>query len=365
MAAVHPIDLAALYRAHLDHLLAGLRRARSPPAGLDALVIGSGPLRCQESPFDDQDFPFRPTPGVRPLAAAGRAECALVIAARRAAPPGPRAAAELLGRADAGRVRSLLVRRSTSPRSRPTRSRARRCRAGGSPSSATSPRRPRRGASPPRRGQPAGAGRRARRDARAQDRVRAPLPRRGQPPRGRRPPRAPSSAFRERRRRASSSSTSRTSTPPARTTPRRPYKNIVALGAHAAVLHHVALRPRARRAATTSLLIDAGATYLGYGSDITRTAVRGGGAAAQLFARAGRAASRRCSRRSAGAIRPGLPYEALHDHAHELLAPVLRELGLIDASRRRAGRQRRDAASSCRTASATRSASRSTTSAAG
>jgi Xaa-Pro dipeptidase len=51
-----------------------------------------------------------------------------------------------------------------------------------------------------------------------------------------------------------------------------PYKNIVALGRNGAVLHHVSYGRDATRA--ESLLLDAGATYLGYCSDITRTWAR-------------------------------------------------------------------------------------------
>src|SRR5262249_53958055 len=64
--------------------------------------------------------------------------------------------------------------------------------------------------------------------------------------------------------------------------PETPYKNIVALGHNAATLHHIAYRKQRLAAGTSSdplsLLLDAGATYQGYCSDITRTWVRGTGA---------------------------------------------------------------------------------------
>jgi Xaa-Pro dipeptidase len=105
-----------------------------------------------------------------------------------------------------------------------------------------------------------------------------------------------------------------------------PYKGIVALGAHAAVLHYVAYT-RERIAGDTSFLIDAGARCLGYGSDITRTHVRGDGAAAQrysdLLARL-EALQQEVVRR----IKPGLPYEDLHDDTHRLLAVALCDLGI-------------------------------------
>jgi Xaa-Pro dipeptidase len=109
-----------------------------------------------------------------------------------------------------------------------------------------------------------------------------------------------------------------------------PYKGIVALGNHAAVLHYVAYT-RERVASDTSLLVDAGAKCLGYGSDITRTHVRGDGAAArrfgELLARM-EAMQQEIIRR----IHPGLPYEDLHDDSHRLLAVVLREHGIGRAS---------------------------------
>jgi Xaa-Pro dipeptidase len=109
-----------------------------------------------------------------------------------------------------------------------------------------------------------------------------------------------------------------------------PYKNIVAIGAHAATLHHVAYG-RAKIAGDASLLVDAGARCNGYGSDITRTYARGDGAAAKRFtdlvARLETLQQEICRR-----IRPGLPYEDLHDDAHALLGQVLADVGLGNAS---------------------------------
>lgn len=105
-----------------------------------------------------------------------------------------------------------------------------------------------------------------------------------------------------------------------------PYKNIVALGQHAAILHYVAYQ-RTKVAGDTSFLIDAGAKVLGYGSDITRTHVRGDSSAARRFsdllAHVDAVQQDICRR-----IRPGMPYEDLHDEAHRLLAVALRELGI-------------------------------------
>jgi len=107
---------------------------------------------------------------------------------------------------------------------------------------------------------------------------------------------------------------------------RAPYQNIVALGAHAAVLHYVAYE-RTRVAGDTSFLIDAGAKVLGYGSDITRTHVRGDGSGARRF---GELLARldQMQQEIIRRIRPGMAYEDLHDESHRLLAVVLRDLGI-------------------------------------
>ena len=61
-----------------------------------------------------------------------------------------------------------------------------------------------------------------------------------------------------------------------------PYKNIVAIGDAASILHHVHYRRTPVHA--SSLLLDAGATYRGYASDITRTYSIAEGEASTLFA---------------------------------------------------------------------------------
>jgi Xaa-Pro dipeptidase len=103
-----------------------------------------------------------------------------------------------------------------------------------------------------------------------------------------------------------------------------PYKNIVALGTHCAVLHYVAYQSRVV-AGDTSMLVDAGARCLGYGSDITRTHARGAGAKrfADVIARMDRLQQDVCRR-----IAPGRQYEDLHDECHRLLGDVLVELGI-------------------------------------
>ncbi|MSP17618.1 MAG: Xaa-Pro dipeptidase [Myxococcales bacterium] len=113
--------------------------------------------------------------------------------------------------------------------------------------------------------------------------------------------------------------------------PETPYKNIVALGAHAATLHHVHYGRRAPAGGAESLLLDAGATCHGYASDITRTFALGAGAAVDAF-RALIAAVERLQQTLCAEVVAGRPYEALHDRAHELLAGALREVGIARAS---------------------------------
>jgi Xaa-Pro dipeptidase len=108
--------------------------------------------------------------------------------------------------------------------------------------------------------------------------------------------------------------------------PSTPYKNIVALGQHSAVLHYVAYEKK-RVAGDTSLLVDAGARCNGYGSDITRSYVRGESAPARRF---GELLARmdRLQQDVLERIKPGMPYEDLHDESHRLLGDVLRDLGI-------------------------------------
>jgi Xaa-Pro dipeptidase len=108
--------------------------------------------------------------------------------------------------------------------------------------------------------------------------------------------------------------------------PETPYKNIVASGKNAATLHHVTYRKDASGA--PSLLLDAGATCFGYCSDITRTWVRARGAASETF-RALVLAVEAMQKRLCDAIRQGDKYEALHDLSHRQTSAILRELGIV------------------------------------
>lgn len=107
-----------------------------------------------------------------------------------------------------------------------------------------------------------------------------------------------------------------------------PYKNIVALGENAATLHHVSYGREARGRAAESLLVDAAATCRGYCGDVTRTWVKGTGAAADAFGRLV-AAVDAMQQRLCAAVRVGMPYEQLHDESHRQVGEILRELGVV------------------------------------
>lgn len=112
--------------------------------------------------------------------------------------------------------------------------------------------------------------------------------------------------------------------------PETPYKNIVAFGTHAATLHHIHYGRVAPHGAE-SLLVDAGATFQGYASDVTRTRAKGAGAGVDAF-RQLIARMEELQQEMVRRIALHAPYESLHDQSHQLLAPVLRDCGLVRAS---------------------------------
>ena len=105
-----------------------------------------------------------------------------------------------------------------------------------------------------------------------------------------------------------------------------PYRNIVALDRHGAVLHYQRL-DRALAAPAAAFLIDAGAGFGGYAADITRTYAREPGAFAELVS-----ALDAEQQALAAAVRPGLDYRELHLGAHEAVARVLEGAGLLRCS---------------------------------
>ncbi len=111
--------------------------------------------------------------------------------------------------------------------------------------------------------------------------------------------------------------------------PETPYKNIVALGQNAATLHHIAYGRTVTGAG--SLLVDAGASSFGYASDITRTWVRGAGEASDVFRQLVDGVEALQLRLCAD-VRVGMPYEDLHERAHQHITALLCDLRLLRCS---------------------------------
>ena len=109
-----------------------------------------------------------------------------------------------------------------------------------------------------------------------------------------------------------------------------PYQNIVALDKHAATLHHVSYDKHARPAQT--MLLDAGAAFAGYCSDITRTYWKGAGGQVDLFRQLVEGVES-LQQKSCENVSVFKPYEELHDESHYLVAGVLRELGICKVTR--------------------------------
>jgi Xaa-Pro dipeptidase len=106
-----------------------------------------------------------------------------------------------------------------------------------------------------------------------------------------------------------------------------PYSNIIALNEHGAVLHYMNF-DHAPPAHLHSFLIDAGASFHGYASDITRTYA---GRDAHEFAALIDAVDG-AQREFASMVRAGQSYPDLHVHAHHVLARILRDQGFIRMS---------------------------------
>jgi Xaa-Pro dipeptidase len=101
-----------------------------------------------------------------------------------------------------------------------------------------------------------------------------------------------------------------------------PYNNIVAYNENAAVLHYQHLA-RSTPAPLRSFLIDAGAQYRGYASDITRTYAKSSGRFADLVQAMDKAQLALCSE-----IVAGRDYCDVHLSAHRILGDVMQQVGL-------------------------------------
>lgn len=105
-----------------------------------------------------------------------------------------------------------------------------------------------------------------------------------------------------------------------------PYDNIVALNRHGAVLHYQH-QERERPARHLSFLIDAGASYLGYACDITRTYSQANDEFAALIERVDSLQRELCSQ-----VRDGTDYVDIHLAAHLAIGKALQESNLIRTS---------------------------------
>lgn len=106
-----------------------------------------------------------------------------------------------------------------------------------------------------------------------------------------------------------------------------PYHNIIALNEHTAVLHYTESATTAP-ADIRSFLIDAGGSFGGYASDITRTYATDRNGEFQALINAVDAAQLAMCEE----VRAGFDYRELHLGAHLKLAAVLKEFGLITMS---------------------------------
>ncbi|WAC61870.1 Xaa-Pro dipeptidase [Pseudoxanthomonas sp. SL93] len=106
-----------------------------------------------------------------------------------------------------------------------------------------------------------------------------------------------------------------------------PYNNIIGLNEHAAVLHYTELQ-RTAPDPLRSLLIDAGASFHGYASDITRTYAYDTGSEFQAMIDAVDAAQQAMC----AGVRGGVDYRQLHVDAHLTLMGILKDFGVITVS---------------------------------
>jgi len=105
-----------------------------------------------------------------------------------------------------------------------------------------------------------------------------------------------------------------------------PYNPIIALNEGAAVLHYQVLE-KAAPATRRSMLIDAGAEFAGYASDITRTYSLSDPDFAELIDRMDGMQQTLCA-----GLKAGVDWRHVHLRAHELTAELLREADIVKCS---------------------------------
>lgn len=105
-----------------------------------------------------------------------------------------------------------------------------------------------------------------------------------------------------------------------------PYGNIVALNENTSILHYTALE-REKPAEHRSFLIDAGADFNGYASDITRTYAAQENEFAELIQ-----AVKQYQLTLVDGLKPGVSYTDLHLDCHLYTAKVLAEFGFVNAT---------------------------------
>jgi Xaa-Pro dipeptidase len=105
-----------------------------------------------------------------------------------------------------------------------------------------------------------------------------------------------------------------------------PYNPIIALNEGGAVLHYQ-IQQRERPAKLHSLLIDAGAEFAGYASDITRTYSHQDAGFAALIKRFDELQLKLCSQ-----VRVGLDWRDFHQASYRAISEFLREADVITAS---------------------------------
>ncbi|HXI11703.1 MAG TPA: Xaa-Pro dipeptidase [Thermoanaerobaculia bacterium] len=105
-----------------------------------------------------------------------------------------------------------------------------------------------------------------------------------------------------------------------------PYGNIIALNENASILHYQHLeRSQPAEDGRFSFLIDAGADFNGYASDITRTYSQRQDEFQQMIVAMDKAQQAICDE-----VRPGVDYRTLHLLAHQKVAEILSEFRIIN-----------------------------------